>query len=386
MLGIDARAEESRVGRTGPDCPQVGPGRGCSLAQERRARGSAPAEVTVVMISEPARSSSLEVCSTKAATRSAGRSSMPLRCSPSAGSRPVVPANRHVQRLLADLQPASRIGNVDRARCHAGFLGDSADRRSPVAVQRGSLGAGGLLWFPRQVPHAVANLTDRPCRFLTVVTPSGIEDFFRAQRDYLVSLPPGTPPDPARLASVPGAAERARPRPTTDSPVLAGGTSTQSGLSGGPTTRTPYRSPISRTRCRVWRPLQAGEVLLLLGEHALESRWGGDPERPRRLVVKVREGMGNLPGQPDQLPGRGLKPSTADEEGHHTADDIGGLVLAGVNMETGTGRSGRGAGPPQRSPSPRCAHRRPGPARARGHLCPAVRQKAPTTSCHPRST
>ncbi len=40
------------------------------------------------------------------------------------------------------------------------------------------------------------------------MTPSGIEDFFRAQRDYLASLPPGTPPDPAHLASVPGAAER----------------------------------------------------------------------------------------------------------------------------------------------------------------------------------
>jgi quercetin dioxygenase-like cupin family protein len=77
-----------------------------------------------------------------------------------------------------------------------------------VGEERGSVEAGGLLWFPRQVPHAVANLTDSPCRFLTVVTPSGIEDFFRAQRDYLVSLPSGTPPDPARLASVPGASER----------------------------------------------------------------------------------------------------------------------------------------------------------------------------------
>lgn len=77
-----------------------------------------------------------------------------------------------------------------------------------VGEERGRVGAGGLLWFPRQVHHAVANLTDRPCRFLTVVTPSGIEDFFRAQRDYLVSLPAGTAPDPALLASVPGAAER----------------------------------------------------------------------------------------------------------------------------------------------------------------------------------
>ena len=77
-----------------------------------------------------------------------------------------------------------------------------------VGEERGALTAGGVLWFPRQVPHAVANLTDRPCRFITVVTPSGIEDFFRAQRDYLGSLPAGDPVDPQRLAEVPGAGQR----------------------------------------------------------------------------------------------------------------------------------------------------------------------------------
>jgi quercetin dioxygenase-like cupin family protein len=77
-----------------------------------------------------------------------------------------------------------------------------------VGEERGALTAGGFLWLPRQVPHAVANLTGRPCRFITVVTPSGIEDFFRAQRDYLASLPAGTYPDPLRLADVPGAQER----------------------------------------------------------------------------------------------------------------------------------------------------------------------------------
>ena len=39
-----------------------------------------------------------------------------------------------------------------------------------VGEERGALDAGGLLWFPRQVPHAVANLAGRPCRFITVVT------------------------------------------------------------------------------------------------------------------------------------------------------------------------------------------------------------------------
>ncbi len=77
-----------------------------------------------------------------------------------------------------------------------------------VGEDRGALPAGGLLWFPREVPHAVANLTDKPCRFITVVTPSGIEDFFRSQRDYLATLPSDSPPDPVGLAAVPGAEQR----------------------------------------------------------------------------------------------------------------------------------------------------------------------------------
>jgi len=77
-----------------------------------------------------------------------------------------------------------------------------------VGDDRGELEAGGVLWFPRQVPHAVSNLSGTPCRFLTVVTPSGIEDFFRGQRDYLASLAPGSDPDPGTLAAVPGAERR----------------------------------------------------------------------------------------------------------------------------------------------------------------------------------
>jgi quercetin dioxygenase-like cupin family protein len=73
-----------------------------------------------------------------------------------------------------------------------------------VGEERGALEPGGLVWFPRGVPHAVANLSDRPARFLTVVTPSGIEDFFRAQRDYVVGLSEGQPFDPAAFSAVPG--------------------------------------------------------------------------------------------------------------------------------------------------------------------------------------
>jgi quercetin dioxygenase-like cupin family protein len=77
-----------------------------------------------------------------------------------------------------------------------------------VGEQRGVLTAGGLLWFPRTVPHAVANLSGRACRFLTIVTPAGIEDFFRAQRDYLAALPAGAAADPRAFGELPGAASR----------------------------------------------------------------------------------------------------------------------------------------------------------------------------------
>jgi quercetin dioxygenase-like cupin family protein len=89
-----------------------------------------------------------------------------------------------------------------------------------VGEEHGVLAAGGLLWFPRAVPHAVANLSGRACRFLTVVTPAGIETFFRAQRDYLASLPPGMAPDPAAFSALPGA----RSRPTVGMPLTGGDT------------------------------------------------------------------------------------------------------------------------------------------------------------------
>ena len=73
-----------------------------------------------------------------------------------------------------------------------------------VGERRGVLEPGGLLWFPRGVPHAVANLSDAPARFVTVVTPGGIEEFFRAQRDYLTEVSSGRPFDPADLGSVRG--------------------------------------------------------------------------------------------------------------------------------------------------------------------------------------
>lgn len=77
-----------------------------------------------------------------------------------------------------------------------------------VGDRSGVTGPGGLLWMPRDVPHAIAQTGSGPCRFVTIVTPAGIEDFFRAQRDYLVTRPSGQAPDPSELASVDGAEKR----------------------------------------------------------------------------------------------------------------------------------------------------------------------------------
>jgi quercetin dioxygenase-like cupin family protein len=76
-----------------------------------------------------------------------------------------------------------------------------------VGEQRGVLEPGGVVWMPRGVAHAVANLAEQPCRFLTVVTPSGIEDFFRAQSDYLEKLG-DAPFDPEAFAGVAGGEQR----------------------------------------------------------------------------------------------------------------------------------------------------------------------------------
>jgi quercetin dioxygenase-like cupin family protein len=73
-----------------------------------------------------------------------------------------------------------------------------------VGENRGELIPGALVWFPRRVPHAVANLSGAPCRFLTVVTPSGIEEFFRAQRDYLAELGRDEPFDVEAFGKVAG--------------------------------------------------------------------------------------------------------------------------------------------------------------------------------------
>lgn len=46
-----------------------------------------------------------------------------------------------------------------------------------------TVSAGGTVFLPRGVPHTFRNATDRPCRFLVVITPGGFEGFFRESSD-----------------------------------------------------------------------------------------------------------------------------------------------------------------------------------------------------------
>ena len=77
-----------------------------------------------------------------------------------------------------------------------------------IGELEGEVEQGGVLWMPRQIPHAVANLSPNVCRFVGAAIPGGIEVLFRAQSRYLSSLPEGTAPDPVVMAKLEGAETR----------------------------------------------------------------------------------------------------------------------------------------------------------------------------------
>ena len=60
-------------------------------------------------------------------------------------------------------------------------------------------GPGALVLKPRGVPHAFWNASDRPARFLEVITPGGFEGYFSALAEVLAA---GGPPDVERLTAV----------------------------------------------------------------------------------------------------------------------------------------------------------------------------------------
>src|SRR5688572_25295895 len=55
------------------------------------------------------------------------------------------------------------------------------------------LTAGSYVFIARGTPHAQGNLTDKPVRFITTVTPGGIEEFFKDRSELLKTVKPGEP-------------------------------------------------------------------------------------------------------------------------------------------------------------------------------------------------
>ena len=126
-----------------------------------------------------------------------------------------------VLRLLVPAQKSAGTVSVLEGRIHgAGLPLHVHDDEDEVVVvlegtlayrvgdEEGTVDSGGLLWMPRLVPHAIANEGVSLCRFLTIATPGGIEDLFRAQSQYLASLPPGEAPDPVAMGKLDGAEKR----------------------------------------------------------------------------------------------------------------------------------------------------------------------------------
>jgi mannose-6-phosphate isomerase-like protein (cupin superfamily) len=69
-----------------------------------------------------------------------------------------------------------------------------------VGERRFEATAGQLVWLPRGVPHAFANLGDEPVTAFEVVTPAGLEAMFEEQAAYLASL--DGPPDGDEVAEI----------------------------------------------------------------------------------------------------------------------------------------------------------------------------------------
>lgn len=71
-----------------------------------------------------------------------------------------------------------------------------------VGDDRFEAGPGTLVWLPRDVPHAFANLGDEEVRAFGVITPAGLEGMFEEQAAYFAGL--SGPPDEATLAEIAG--------------------------------------------------------------------------------------------------------------------------------------------------------------------------------------
>ncbi len=65
--------------------------------------------------------------------------------------------------------------------------------------------AGGTVFLPRGLPHTFRNATNRPCRFLGVITPGGFEGFF-ADMSALAAAGPVSPAEAVAVGSEYGVA------------------------------------------------------------------------------------------------------------------------------------------------------------------------------------
>lgn len=63
------------------------------------------------------------------------------------------------------------------------------------------VGAGGLVWLPRGIPHTFANRTETQIRTVGIILPTGIEEMFGEINAYMRSLD-GRGPDRERIAAI----------------------------------------------------------------------------------------------------------------------------------------------------------------------------------------
>jgi quercetin dioxygenase-like cupin family protein len=86
------------------------------------------------------------------------------------------------------------------------FLVLDGELRVEVDGQARAVGAGGVAFLPRRLPHAFV-VTSPQARFLTLHTPAGFDRFaVEAGTPWsTASAPPDLPPDPAALAAMAGA-------------------------------------------------------------------------------------------------------------------------------------------------------------------------------------
>jgi quercetin dioxygenase-like cupin family protein len=81
-----------------------------------------------------------------------------------------------------------------------GFYVCSGVLTAQFGDQRLELNAGEVVWLPRGVPHAFANLSDEPTAIVSLVVPGGLSEMFREQDAYLSGVE--GEPDPAVLAEI----------------------------------------------------------------------------------------------------------------------------------------------------------------------------------------